>query len=120
MYIINIITLIIGIIGAAVVIIGLIHALGMLFKFWFGRNHDDERYYLDKIRLDLGRYIVVALEFFIAKDVIETIVVPSMEEMIMLAVLVIIRTILSYFLTREIHQIEQQKIEHRKISAGLK
>lgn len=113
------ITFLVGALGAVVIVVGLFHAFWMLAKFLFTLDHRNERVTLDAIRLDLGRYIIVGLEFFIAKDIIETLVLPSWSEVGMLAVIVVIRTILSYFLTKEIHQIERQKIEHRRIDAGL-
>jgi len=117
---VNIIALFIGIVGALVIFVGVVQAVIMLIKYW-GTKHrpSEEGPRLDHIRLDLGRYIIIALEFFIAKDIIETLVVPSWTEIGMLAVIVAVRTLLSFFLTKELHQIEHQKIEHRRIDAGL-
>lgn len=117
---INIVALFIGIIGALVIIVGIIQAVIMLVKYWATKHRpSEEGPRLDHIRLDLGRYIIIALEFFIAKDIIETLVLPSWSELGMLAVIVTVRTLLSYFLTKELHMIEHQKIEHRRIDAGL-
>ena len=118
---INIIAFVIGVLGALILTVGIIHSVMMLFNYWVTKHkHDNERQELDYIRIDLGRYMVLALEFFIAKDIIETLVVPTWSEIGMLAVIVIIRTVLSYFLTKEIHQSESRKIEHRKIDAGIR
>jgi uncharacterized membrane protein len=117
---INIITLIIGLAGGLIVVVGLLHASSLLIKFWLYRHrHDMEAIRLDAIRLDLGRYIIVGLEFFIAKDIIESLITPSWSEIGMLAVIVSVRTLLSYFLSKELHQIETRKIEHRRIDAGI-
>jgi len=53
------------------------------------------------IRREFTSKIVFGLEFFIAADVLTTLIAPSQEELILLAVVVVIRTILGYFLARE-------------------
>ncbi|ADN36799.1 protein of unknown function DUF1622 [Methanolacinia petrolearia DSM 11571] len=58
-------------------------------------------YSYNRIRLELTGKIVFGLEFLIAADILATIISPSQEELIMLAVVVIIRTILGYFLEKE-------------------
>ena len=55
----------------------------------------------DSIRQQLGSYLLLGLEFMIAADVIATIRDPSLEEIAILASIVLIRTVLSYFLNRE-------------------
>lgn len=112
----------IGVVGSIVILLGIIHVTILGAKNMFGKGHKHEREQdtLDSIRIDLGRYIVLGLEFFIAKDIIETLIVPSWDDMLLLGALVIIRTVLSFFLTREIHQTEERTIAHRKIDARIK
>jgi len=55
----------------------------------------------DLIRRDFTNKIVFGLEFFIAGDIIMTLIFPSQEELLLLAVVVIIRTVLGYFLEKE-------------------
>jgi len=59
----------------------------------------------EAIRLKLGSYLVLALEFFIASDIVKTIVTPSWEGLGILGAIIVIRTILSFFLTRDIKKI---------------
>lgn len=61
---------------------------------------------VDKVRLDLGRTIVLAVEFLLAADIIKTIVTPDYYEIGMLGALVIIRTVLTYFLNQELEQLQ--------------
>src|SRR5688572_5534430 len=49
-------------------------------------------------RLMFGGWLVVALEFQLAADVVATIVSPSLERLIQLGVVAFIRTFLNYFL----------------------
>lgn len=54
-----------------------------------------------KIKHAFTHRIVFALEFFIAADIMKTILVPSLEDLIQLAIIVAIRTVLAYFLERD-------------------
>lgn len=56
------------------------------------------------IRHDIGFHLLVALEFLIAADVIRSVVRPSLEELAVLGGIVAIRTVLSYFLGKEIER----------------
>ena len=55
----------------------------------------------DTIRREFTDKIIFGLEFYIAADIIETILAPSTEELILLGAVVGIRTILGYFLSKE-------------------
>ncbi|MEU9256369.1 DUF1622 domain-containing protein [Streptomyces sp. NPDC048270] len=67
----------------------------------------------NKIRLSLGRFLVLGLEFQLAGDVLRTAVAPSFAEIGQLAAIAAIRTLLNYFLTREIAQ-ERAEIEEEQ------
>ena len=53
-------------------------------------------------RLTLGSYLVLGLEFQLAADVLKTAVAPSFTESGQLAAIAGIRTVLNYFLEKEI------------------
>lgn len=56
-----------------------------------------------RLRVNLGRAILLGLEFLVAADIIGTIAVtPSFESLGVLAIIIIIRTILSFSLEIEI------------------
>ena len=54
------------------------------------------------IRLDLGRFLALGLEFQLASDLLRTAVAPSFAEIGKLAAVAAIRTALNFFLSREI------------------
>ena len=54
------------------------------------------------VRLDLGRFLALGLEFQLASDLLRTAVSPTFEEIGKLAAVATIRTALNYFLSREI------------------
>jgi uncharacterized membrane protein len=69
------------------------------------------------LRLDLGRFLTLGLEFQIGADLLRTAVAPSFLEIGQLAAIVAIRTALNFFLTREIRdeRVEvQQRTEARR------
>ncbi|UQN06077.1 DUF1622 domain-containing protein [Deinococcus sp. QL22] len=65
----------------------------------------------EKIRLDLARWLAVALEFTLAADILRTAIAPTWDEIGKLAAIAILRTLLNYFLQREIdtHTARQRK-----------
>ncbi len=56
------------------------------------------------VRLDLGRFLTLGLEFQLASDVLRTAIAPTFREIGELAAVVAIRTALNFFLAREIRQ----------------
>ncbi|MDR1747944.1 MAG: DUF1622 domain-containing protein [Spirochaetaceae bacterium] len=64
------------------------------------------------IRAELGTYLLLGLELLIASDILKTIVEPSLGELLTLAGIVVLRTILSVFLNKEIREIEAERHEH--------
>lgn len=63
----------------------------------------------NEIRAVLGTYILFGLEFMIAGDIIHTFLKPSQEDLIVLATIVGIRTVISYFLGREVDQAQRDE-----------
>jgi uncharacterized membrane protein len=66
------------------------------------RAHDTGNYY-SLYRQDVGRAILLGLEFLIAGDIIRTVVVaPTLQNVLVLGMIVLIRTFLSLSLQMEI------------------
>jgi uncharacterized membrane protein len=66
------------------------------------RAHETGNYY-SLYRQDVGRAILLGLEFLIAGDIIRTVVVaPTMQNVVVLGIIVLIRTFLSLSLQLEI------------------
>lgn len=62
------------------------------------RSHEAK----EDVRLRLGRWLALALEFLLAADILRTAVAPSWSEIGQLAAIAAIRTALNYFLQLEI------------------
>jgi uncharacterized membrane protein len=56
----------------------------------------------ETIRLELGRWLALALEFELAADILRTAIAPTWNEIGQLAAIVVLRTVLNYFLQQEI------------------
>ncbi len=63
----------------------------------------------EDVRLRLGRWLALALEFLLAADILRTAVAPSWSEIGQLAAIATIRTALNFFLQLEIDKAEQRK-----------
>lgn len=56
----------------------------------------------ESVRLRLARWLAVALEFTLAADILRTAIAPSWDEIGKLAAIATLRTLLNFFLQREI------------------
>ncbi len=56
----------------------------------------------ENVRLRLGRWLAVALEFELAADILRTAIAPTWKEIGQLAAIAVLRTGLNYFLQQEI------------------
>jgi uncharacterized membrane protein len=66
---------------------------------------------MSEIRITLGRWLALALELALAADILRTVMIPTWDEIGKLGAIVVLRTVLNYFLEREIDQ-EQKKTEY--------
>lgn len=98
--------------GAVVIVLGSVLAFVRFLRVLPRRNADA----LVPVRLTLGRFLALGLEFQLASDVLRTAVAPSFEELGKLAAVAAIRTALNFFLAREIR--EEQAIVNRNQVSG--
>jgi len=88
------------IIGVAIIFIGVCRMLIVLATCAIKRISPVKL--ITQIRIDLGNYLVLSLEVFIGRDIVETLLSPSINDIVILAVLVVLRTLLAFFLNYEI------------------
>ena len=93
----------IGGIGVLVIVWGVltggVELAALEFKRLRGENICRRR---ELLRLHLGSYLLLGLEILVAADIIRTIVTPTINELIILGSIVTIRTVLNYFLNKEL------------------
>lgn len=63
----------------------------------------------ENIRLKLGRWLALALEFQLAADILKTAVAPTWDDIGKVAAIIALRTLLNFFLEREIGNAERQR-----------
>ncbi|MGI4766621.1 MAG: DUF1622 domain-containing protein [Janthinobacterium lividum] len=100
--------------GAAALIIGLASIEGtiralILFIPGSGPQGEPEDRRKEDVRLKLGRWLAVALEFELAADILRTAVAPTWTEIGQLAAIAVLRTALNYFLQQEIDKAETRR-----------
>lgn len=101
----------IGIIAILTVIYGVIVGLVefVIAEGRYFRIHRAGSVNFQSIRHDVGFHLLLGLEFLIAADIVRTVVRPSLEELAVLGGIVAIRTLLSYFLGKEVSQYDSLK-----------
>ena len=63
----------------------------------------------EAVRLQLGHWLTVAIEFELAADILRTAVAPTWNIIGQLAAIVVLRTVLNYFLQQEIARAARRK-----------
>jgi uncharacterized membrane protein len=93
----------IGVLGVLVIVFGVLCGLIRFVRAEFsaarGASVDEER---KQLRHVLGYYLLLGLEFLIAADIIDTLMKPSTQDLIILGAIVAIRTVISYSLNSEL------------------
>lgn len=95
-------SLLFGFVGAILIIYGGLRAIMYVILREFKRTEIT----YTRIRQAFTSYLVFGLEFFIAADVLKTLITPTEQGIVLLGAVVIIRTILGYFLSRESREFE--------------
>jgi len=85
-------------IGAAVICVG----VAVTFVLWVLGEVGARTNTYEEVRLRLGRYLALGLEFALGADILATAVSPSWDEIGKLAAIAGIRTALNVFLAREL------------------
>ncbi len=104
--IINTIALMIALSGMVIVLWGVIVTVFAAFKI--------ERRYLkgkqvlkmrNSLRHSLGTYLLLGLEFLIAADIVRTVIHPTLKELAVLGIIVLIRTVIGLTLDKELAEV---------------
>lgn len=97
----------IGYVGVGVMMLGAVKAV-----YHYVQHIVRGDAHLAHIRIELGKHLALGLEFFVGKDIIESVVHPSWDDLGKLGVIVALRTILTVFLSRELKEVEEEiKVE---------
>lgn len=93
--------------AAAELIAAVIISVGVLRSFLsYIRGLMTHNRVTSDIRLKLGRALALGLELTVASDILRTAVAPTREDLLILAILVLLRTLLNLFLEQELEAVE--------------
>ncbi|MCG8420745.1 MAG: DUF1622 domain-containing protein [Proteobacteria bacterium] len=112
--IIELIAQTLGFIGVAFIVAGTLIAFLQYLDTVFIR-----RLTMPNVQFTLGTYILVGLEFMVGQDIVETVINTEFEHLVGLGMIVVIRTVLEYFLGKEVEHLAHETAhegEHRKRS----
>lgn len=88
--------------GIAIIVAGAFGSLAA-FAVGFVRRRSADEALVDRFRSNLGRSILLGLEFLVAADIVSTVAIePTLDSLAVLAGIVLIRTFLSFSLEVEI------------------
>lgn len=102
MEILNCIAIGISVAGSIIIIWGV-----LITVVNFSKNERDKLFKVESqnksepIRYELNGYLILGLDFMLAADIIHTIHNPVLKELYVLAMIVGIRSVISFFLTKE-------------------
>ena len=94
----HLVSTLVGLLGCAIIVYGVARGLFGLVRAELRGTPGDR----PQLRRDLGFYFLLALEFLIAADIIETIVSPGLEELAFLAGVVVVRALIGLPLSWEL------------------
>lgn len=110
-YIVIIIEIIVGVLVTAIVII----TLANLVKLLLSRiMKEQRRVYVRKIVARMLRGLLIALDFLIAADLLQTILDPTLEETAGFALIVVLRILLSWSLSKEVEMSTKEELNTNK------
>ena len=86
----------------------IIIAWGVLVSLWLyaGKIFTTRGQKFIPLRTSLAGYLILALEFQLAADIISTAIAPGWNEIGQLGAIAVIRTVLNYFLEQEVKTLE--------------
>ena len=96
-------------IGVIVITIGALRSVYQLIMLIIHKKFNT-----NYIRLQFGNSVILGLEFMVGADIVGSMVEPDYYNLGLLAILVLIRTILSYFLNLELMALTPQQQEALK------
>ena len=99
----------ISFVGILIILSGVLIAISQYLFFMLKGELMTQGAKINAIRLNLGRILILGLEFIVAADLIGTTTTPDYYALGLAAIIVLIRTLLSFSLNREIMSLSHGK-----------
>jgi uncharacterized membrane protein len=98
----------ISFVGIAIIFTGVIMALYQYLYLLFKGEVTSEETGINMIRLNLARILILGLEFIVAADLIGSTIAPDYYAVGLLAIIVLIRTLLTFSINKELESIKKE------------
>ena len=98
----------ISVIGILIIVSGILLALMQYLYLTFNGQLVTEGSRINAIRLSLGRVLILGLEFIVAADLIGSTTTPDYYSVGLLAIIVAVRTLLSFSINRELMSLSKE------------
>ena len=92
-------------VGIGVMLIGFVLAMARFLPTIPKAASEESLRTIQMIRCQLGTYLVFALELMIVSDLVHSVLSRALEDLYFLAALVAIRTVIAYFLNKELQEL---------------
>lgn len=99
----------ISFLGIVIIASGILIAMAQYLYYIFTGQLERQSNKINGIRLNLSRILILGLEFIVAADLIGTTTAPDYYSVGIVASIVVIRTVLSFTLNRDIIQLSKEK-----------
>jgi uncharacterized membrane protein len=96
----------ISVCGSLIILTGVLIALCQYIYFMVTGQLLTSSKGINSIRLNLGRTLILGLEFIVSSDLISTITAPDYYSVGIVALIVLIRTVLSFSINRELMKVQ--------------
>lgn len=93
---------IVSVIGIIIILLGVLFSLSQYLYYFFSGQLIEQGAKINKVKLSLGRTLTLGLEFIVAADLIGSTTTPDYYSVGLLAIIVVIRTILTFSINREL------------------
>lgn len=106
----------ISFLGVLLILSGVLVATAEYIKHFFTRSRSKKHHqdlFINSIRLNLSRTLILGLEFIIAADLIGTTTAPDYYSVGIVASIVLIRTLLSFSLNKEINALTKEEAQYK-------
>ena len=95
-------------VGIVIIISGVAYAAYQYIYYAIKGDLSSQGNIINQIRLTLGRVLILGLEFIVAADLIGTTTTPDYYAVGLVAIIVVIRTVLSFSINRELMSIAKE------------
>jgi uncharacterized membrane protein len=108
--VLDIISLVIDLIGISILVIGFIRGFIIYIKYELQKRGAKSGFHIiQELRCKMGLYILLALDVMIASDIIHSTIHTEMDDLYELAIIVLLRTAIGFFLGKEIDEIKEEE-----------